>query len=166
MTELFDDIAAMRDSGYDPSVIADREKSNQMVENFLSSPIGDHIRTIEGGNDVGVCGGGLFGSASLKDQAMDFFPGHLLFRQGYLPIWGCDGHLIVYGLNQQKFYFYIHDSWLPDGDMVFLPETGEAFLITESEMLKVLIEFAVEPPDRFILALVAGAHDERITELR
>ncbi len=165
MNDLLEDIEAMRRAGYDPSTIELYDSYNNLIQRFLDSPIGDYVRSIEGQENRMVAGGGLLGSSSIKREITEFNPGSFLFPRGYLPIWSCDGNLIVYGLEQNRFFWGSLDSWFPDCDLIVIPETGEALPFLEENVSRALVLLSADPPSAFISDLLAGTYNERLREL-
>lgn len=102
MTELLADIDLMRSSGFDPSTIEDSEARNALILRFLASPIGDHIRSIEGAETISASGGCLLGSAAIKDEISEYDPSAFLFPRGFLPIWSSFGGNVVVELPRKS----------------------------------------------------------------
>jgi len=164
MSELLDDTDAMRESGFDPVTIDHCQSRNELIERFLSSPIGEHLRSVDGQEDRFVSGGGLLGSRSIREQISELLPGAVLFPRGYLPIWGCDGNTILYGLEQQRFYWVGHDSLIPDC-VIVVASTGEVIEYSDEDVPRALAELSADVPSTFISDLIEGAYDKRIKGL-
>lgn len=164
MSELLEETDSMRESGFDPATIEDIQSRNELIGRFLSSPLGDHLRSVDGQEDRFVSGGGLLGSQSIKEHILDLLPSAVLFPRGYLPIWACDGNTILYGLDHQRFYWVGHDSLIPDC-IIVLASTGEVIDYSEEDVPRALAEFSVDVPSKFISDLIDGAYDSRVKEL-
>ena len=165
MDALLEDIDAMRESGYDPSTIEINEAYNALIHRFLDSPIGDYVRSIGGQESKMVAGGGLLSAPLIKREITEYNPGAILFPRGYLPIWSCDGNLIVYGLDRNQFFWASGDSWFPDCDLIVIPETGEGIPFTEADVPRALVFLSDDPPNAFVSDLLAGAYDDRLRKL-
>lgn len=164
MSELLEDANAMRESGFDAVIVDSCLLRNKIIERFLNSPIGDHLRSVEGKEDRFVSGGGLMGSRSIKEHISDLLPSAVLFPRGYLSIWACDGNTILYGLDEQRFYWVGHDSLIPNC-VIVVASTGEIIEYSEDDVLRVLVELSSDIPSRFLSDLIGGAYDARLTEL-
>ena len=164
MNAFLEDIEPMRRSAYDPSTIEIYESYNARIQRFLDSPIGDYLRSVEGKEDKGVAGGGLLGSRSIKEHISELCPGAMLFPMGYLPIWACDGNTILYGLEQEQFYWVAYDSLVPDY-VIVVASTGEVINYSEEDVPRALVELSDDVPSTFISDLIDGAYDTRIKEL-
>jgi len=165
MNDLLEDIEAMRESGYDPSTIEIYESYNAQIQRFLDSPIGDYIRSIDSQDPRALLGATLLDSAGLREHVKSYHPGAFLFPRGYLPIWSCDGNLIVYGLTENGFFWAFCDSWFPDSDLIVIPESGEGLPFLEENVPRALVALSSDPPNNFISDLLAGAYNDRLRAL-
>lgn len=154
----------MRESGFDPATIEGVEARNELIGRFLRSPLGDHLRSVDGQEDRFVSGGGLLGSQSIREHISDLLPGAVLFPRSYLPIRACDGNTILYGLGHKRFYWVGHDSLIPDC-VIVLASTGELIDYSEEDVPRALTELSVDVPSKFISDLIGGAYDTRLKEL-
>lgn len=164
MNDYIEDIVAMRRSGYDPSTIEIYESYNARMQRFLDSPIGDYLRSVEGEENKGVAGGSLLSPPSIKGYISGLSPAEVLFQRGYLPIWACDGNIILYGLEQQRFYWVADDSLVPDY-VIVVASTGEVIEYSDEDVPRALAELSSDAPSKFISDLIKGAYDKRIKEL-
>ena len=163
---LLTDTASMRSSGFDPSTIEEAEARNRMIDAFLKSPIGDHLRSTEGKEIEIASGGRLLGADAIKDEVTECEPGAFLLPRGYIPVWSSiGGNLVVYGLEAGHFYWADRGGWNPDGGIITIPETYETIPFTEEDVPRALIEVSDDPPSKFIDDLKAGSYEERFDEL-
>ena len=165
MFDLLVDTEPMIASGYEQATIDAAIQRNTMVERFSASALGQHLRSMEGSDISEASGGRLLGTPAIKEEIDELDPCALLFPYGYLPVWtSIGGNAIVYGLNEQAFFWADHTSWIRD-DSVILPGTNQELPFTAENIPKGLIELSNDTPDNFLADLRSGHYTDRLNEL-
>lgn len=165
MFDLLVEIEPMAAAGFEQSTIDAAIQRNIMVERFLASPLGPHLRSIEGADISEASGGRLLGTSAIKSEIDEYDPCSLLFPLGYLPIWtSIGGNAIVYGLDEGAFFWADHTGWIR-GDCVMLPGTNHELPFTNENIPKGLLNLSADPPDTFLADLRNGVYTDRLNEL-
>lgn len=165
MFDLLVETEPMVASGYEKATIDAAIQRNTMVERFLASPLGQHLRSIEGADIVEASGGRLLWTPAINEEIDEFDPCALLFPHGYLPIWtSIGGNAIVYCLNEAAFFWADHTSWIRD-DSVMLPGTNHELPFTDENIPKGLLQLSTDTPGEFLADLRNGVYTDRLNEL-
>lgn len=155
----------MAASGYEQATIDAALQRNAMVQRFLDSPLGQHLRSIEGADITEASDGRLLGTPAIREEIDELDPCALLFPHGYLPIWtSIGGNAIVYGLLEQTFFWAGHSTWVRNC-CVLEPATNNELPFTTENIPKGLLVISTDSPERFLTDLREGAYTERLNEL-
>ncbi len=84
--KLGSDAAAMRSSGYDPSIIAEHETFNERLEPFIAHPqFGEYLATLTPKELYVASGVRVLPLESIRDEIQQLAPGARIFPHGYMP---------------------------------------------------------------------------------
>jgi hypothetical protein len=111
------DIASMRESGFDPSIIAAHEQFNVVIDNFLAhATLGGYLTSLTPHDVYFASGVRVLHLEAIREEIHELAPGALLLPYGYLPIaTSIGGNAVLVALPDAHVVWADHNAFGEDG---------------------------------------------------
>ena len=112
-SQLGYDIAAMRVSGYDPSIIREHELFNERLEPFITHPqFGEYLATLTPKDGYRASGVTALPLHSIRQETQELAPGARLLPHGYLVFaTSVGGNAVCFDSRSGRVVWADHDSF-------------------------------------------------------
>lgn len=107
------DVASMRSSGYDPSVIAEHEMFNEWLEPFIAHPqFGEYLASLSPQGVYAASGVRMLPHSGIRQEIQQLAPGARVFRYGYLAFaTSIGGNAVCFHAPTGRVVWADHDSF-------------------------------------------------------
>ena len=166
MSKLLTDTSGYREAGFEQATIDVAEARNEMVRQFLESPIGDHLQSMEERDSLDASGGTLLNIASIHEEITNSAPGTIVFPLGYLPIWSSiGGNIVVYSVLNETFYWVDHTAFDAHNGTMFLQGTNTEVAYDKDNAANGMLAISRDSPANFIQGLLSGIYEDQLDSL-
>ena len=166
MSKLLTDTSGYREAGYEQATIDVAEARNEMVRQFLESPMGGHLLSMEECDSLDASGGTLLNTESIHEEISNGAPGSIVFPLGYLPVWSSiGGNIVVYGIREETFYWVDHTAFDADTGTMFLQGTNTEIAYDKDNAAEGMLAISRDSPASFIEGLLSGVYEAQLDSL-
>jgi hypothetical protein len=158
----------MRSSGYDVSIIAEHERFNEQLEQFVDHPqVGEYLAMLTPQQVYAASGVRLLPLDAIREEIQELAPGALIFPHGYLPFaTSIGGNAICFDAQVGRVVWADHDSFSEDRITCKDRDTGEYRTVpfTPAHIAQAVIPLADDLTE-FLGELLHDRLERRLDEL-
>ena len=162
------DVAAMRSSGYDPSIIAEHERFNECLESFIGHrQFGEYLSTLTPSSGYQASGITMLPLDGIRQEAQELAPGARLLPHGYLVFASSvGGNAVCFDSRLGRVVWADHDSFSEDDITCKDRSTGKYRTVpfTPEHIAQAVVPLA-DDFETFLNELLHDRLEERLDEL-